>query len=215
MLAGPGGPASSGRRKPLLAGGGGVDQLSSLGSCNLLATMEYIAAMLYLTLFLLALIDTGATLNNSGSNSITSSITALVMLCIVTCFLAYCAIWLMYFSQHVGALSKGHDAPLLPSHFRPMRIHLFCFCVFMIVLEILTVLFYYQVSGNQSGFQDRYVGDSLTTTLDVRVYIAWQSVKVFIFSFAPLEALLVTWCIIQHRNPQRDAMGSVDDKDVV
>jgi hypothetical protein len=170
--------------------------------CNCLAMFEYTAALLYLLLLALSMVDLGAILNTNSYNSITANLTALVMLCVVSATLGFCVIWVFIFSQHYGIATKGEQAKMWPSHFRPMRIHFFCFSVFAIILQIMVTLFYLQVSGNQSTFQDRYVGSQLIANLDVRIYIFWQQIKVVIFAYGPLEALLFTWCLIQHRNPR-------------
>lgn len=201
--------ASSGKSSRLKHQSTGRDDV--LHPCNPLALVEYIGALLYLLLYLLAMVDLGAAMNTSTNNSITQNITALVMLCVVSAITGFCVIWVLIFSQYYGFTTSADNTAnkIQPFHFRPMRIHFFCYVVFIITLQIMLTMFYIGVSGDQSDFQDRYVSlSSLSPSVDVRVMIYWQQIKGFIFSYAPVEALLFTWCLIQHRNPERSKGGS-------
>lgn len=171
--------------------------------CNLLAFAESVACLAYCSLFLLCFVDTGAMLNTASQNSVTAHITASALMWYVTAILIYCIVfWVLVFVMVVGYGMEG----LKTRHFRPMATHLLCFVVFIIVLEMFCIIFYYQVQGYQSDFEDRYVGDTLTPLLDVRIYVQWQIVKLFIVAFAPLEAKLLSYSIVRHRNPQENAL---------
>jgi len=168
-------------------------------STGVLFAVETIACLAYCSLFLIAFVDWVAMLNNGVQNNITASITASTLMYYVTAILIYCIpVWTIVFVVEYGCRTSGE---LTPRHYRPMFTHLLCFGTFIVILEIFVILFYYQVQGTQSNFQDRYVGDLLTPLLDVRIYIQWQLIKLFIVAYAPLEANLFSYCWVRHRNP--------------
>jgi hypothetical protein len=168
-------------------------------SSGILFVAETIACLAYGSLFLMAFVDWGAMLNNGVQNSITASITAPVLMYYVTAILIYCIpCWTIIFVVEYGCRAS---ADLTPRHFRPMFTHLLCFGTFILILEIFAILFYFQVQGTQSNFQDRYVGDMLTPMLDVRIYVQWQLIKLFIVAYAPMEAKLFSYSWVRHRNP--------------